>query len=401
MNNYLNALQPYPFARLRGLFEGLEPNPSLRPINLGIGEPQHTAPEHVLGALQSNLGTISNYPTVLGLAQLRETISRWACARFNLQTLDPKTQVLPVNGTREALFSIAQVICSSTSPSTVFTPNPFYQIYEGAALMAGANLVLLPCEADCNHQPDYLSITDEEWSKCDLLYICNPGNPAGGLIDRNTLAHLIEKALKHDFVIVSDECYSEIYANEDSPPTGLLEVCVQTGNTAYKNCLIFHSLSKRSNLPGMRSGFVAGDADILGPYLQYRTYHGCTMPIYHQHASIAAWEDEQHVIANRALYRTKFKRVLHRLKDHYDLTYPEGGFYIWLPTPIDDEIFAQRLYHEYAITALPGTYLGRSVNGRNPGKGYLRLALVASIEDCVEAAERIATLTEQLRAEHG
>lgn len=401
MNDYLNALQPYPFARLRNLFRGLEPNPNLRPINLGIGEPQHPAPEHVLAALQSNMATISNYPTVLGLPELRAAISQWARTRFNLQTLDPQTQVLPVNGTREALFSIAQVICSPTNPSTVFAPNPFYQIYEGAALMAGANLRLLPCEAECDHQPDYLSVTDEDWSTCDLLYICNPGNPAGGLIDRGTLAHLIAKALEHNFVIVSDECYSEIYADETNPPPGLLEVCAQSGNPEYKNCLIFHSLSKRSNLPGMRSGFVAGDANILGAYLQYRTYHGCTMPIYHQHASIAAWQDEQHVIANRTLYRTKFELVLDKLKVDYDLSYPEGGFYIWLPTPIDDEIFAQRLYEEFAITALPGTYLGRDVDGRNPGKGYLRMALVASVDDCVESAERVVTLTQKLRAEHG
>jgi N-succinyldiaminopimelate aminotransferase len=401
MNDYLNALQPYPFARLRGLFSGLEPNPSLRPINLGIGEPQHQAPEHVIASLQKNIGTISNYPTVLGLTELREAISQWACARFNLHTLDPQTQVLPVNGTREALFSIAQVICSPTCPSTVFAPNPFYQIYEGAALMAGATLRLLPCEADCHHQPDYRALSDQDWESCDLLYICNPGNPAGGLIDRNTLAFLIEKAQQHNFVIVSDECYSEIYPEENTPPAGLLEVCAEIGNHDYRNCLVFHSLSKRSNLPGMRSGFVAGDASILGPYLQYRTYHGCTMPIYHQHASIAAWQDEQHVVANRTLYRTKFELVLDKLKDHYDLSYPEGGFYIWLPTPIDDEIFAQRLYREFAITALPGTYLGRSVDGRNPGKGYVRMALVASIDDCVEAAERVVSLTQQIRAKHG
>jgi len=401
MNDYLNALQPYPFARLRNLFEGLEPNPTLRPINLGIGEPQHRAPEHVLKALNQHIETISNYPTVLGLPELRDAISRWARTRFHLTTLDPKTQILPVNGTREALFSIAQVICSPTRPSTVFAPNPFYQIYEGAALMAGAALRLLPCEADCNHQPDYKALSDEDWASCDLLYICNPGNPAGGLIDRGTLSFLIEKALQHDFVIVSDECYSEIYPAENTPPAGLLEVCAQIGNEDYRNCLVFHSLSKRSNLPGMRSGFVAGDATILSSYLQYRTYHGCTMPIYHQYASIAAWQDEQHVVTNRSLYRTKFELVLDSLKDVYDLSYPEGGFYIWLPTPIDDEIFARQLYQEFAITALPGTYLGRSVDGRNPGKGYLRLALVASVEDCVEAAARIVTLTRQLRAKHG
>ncbi len=401
MNDFLNALQPYPFARLRSLFEGLEPNPSLRPINLGIGEPQHQAPEHVLAALQQNLETISNYPTVLGLPQLREVISQWACARFNLKKLDPNTQILPVNGTREALFSIAQVICSPTIPSTVFAPNPFYQIYEGAALMAGANLRLLPCEAHCHHQPNYRAISDQDWASCDLLYICNPGNPAGGLIDRDTLTLLIEKALQHDFTIVSDECYSEIYPAENAPPAGLLEVCAQIGNEDYRNCLVFHSLSKRSNLPGMRSGFVAGDASVLGPYLQYRTYHGCTMPAYHQYASIAAWQDEQHVVANRSLYKTKFELVLDTLKDYYELSYPEGGFYIWLPTPVDDEIFAQRLYKEFAITALPGTYLGRSVDGRNPGKGYLRMALVASVNDCVEAAERVVTLTQQLRAEYG
>jgi N-succinyldiaminopimelate aminotransferase len=399
MNIHLKELQPYPFARLRNLFEGLIPNAGLRAINLGIGEPQHTAPVHVVASLSANLQAISNYPTVLGIPELRSAICRWACSRFKLSSLDPDTQVLPVNGTREALFSIAQVICSSTTTSSVFAPNPFYQIYEGAAVMAGAKLVLLACEPHCNYQPDYRAIEDSDWAKCNLLYLCNPGNPAGGLIDRDTLTYLISKALEHDFVIVSDECYSEIYRDETNPPPGLLEVCAAIGNTQYTKCLAFHSLSKRSNLPGMRSGFVAGDASILEPYLQYRTYHGCTMPLYHQQASITAWEDEQHVIENRSLYRAKFERVLDTLRPHYPLTYPDGGFYIWLPTPIDDELFAQRLYQEYSVTALPGTYLGRVVNGRNPGKGYLRMALVASVDDCLEAAQRVVALTEKIRAE--
>ncbi len=401
MNNYLTALQPYPFARLRTLFEGLEPNSQLRPINLGIGEPQHSAPEHVVQALQQHLNSVSNYPTVLGIPALREAIRDWACHRFHLPALDPNTQILPVNGTREALFSIAQVVCSPARESTVFAPNPFYQIYEGAAVMTGAKLVLLPCEPEFNHQPDYRGLSDTDWSQCDLLYICNPGNPAGGIIDRATLEYLIGKALQHNFVIISDECYSEIYPDETNPPPGLLEVCAATGNTDYTNCVVFHSLSKRSNLPGMRSGFVAGDQAILKPYLQYRTYHGCTMPIYHQHASIAAWRDEQHVIANRSLYRTKFEQVLQTLNDHYVLNHPEGGFYVWLPTPTDDEYFAQRLYQDFAITALPGTYLGRTVTGRNPGKGYLRMALVASVEDCLEAATRVVALTEEIRADNG
>ena len=390
MNPYLKSLQPYPFAKLRSLFEGVTPNPELPHINLGIGEPKHEPPSVALNALNAGLNTIAQYPSVHGQANLRETISSWATKRFQLSSLRTADQILPVNGTREALFSIAQVICGGVANATVFAPNPFYQIYEGAALMAGAKLKLLPCLAEYGHQPDYISITDSDWDQCDLLYICNPGNPAGGVLSKETLVHLINKARLHDFVLVADECYSELYSNEDAPPFGLLQVCAELGDHEYTNCLIFQSLSKRSNLPGMRSGFVAGDSKLIQPYLQYRTYHGCTMPIYHQEASSAAWADETHVVANRALYRAKFSAVLPILSPYFDITQPPGGFYLWLPTPDSDEAFARAIFEQEHITVLPGSYLGRSIEGCNPGSGYVRAALVAKLDECVAAAHRIA-----------
>ena len=390
MNPYLNALQPYPFAKLRSLFNGVTPNPDLSHINLGIGEPKHEPPAVALNVLQARLDTIAQYPSVLGETSLRETISAWATQRFHLSSLRAADQILPVNGTREALFSIAQVVCGGLANAAVFAPNPFYQIYEGAAVMAGADLKLLPCLAEFGHQPDYLSLSDSDWDQCNLLYICNPGNPAGGVLPRDTLVHLIKKAQLHDFVLVADECYSEIYGDEDAPPFGLLQICAELGDHEYTNCLIFQSLSKRSNLPGMRSGFVAGDSKLIQPYLQYRTYHGCTMPIYHQEASAAAWADETHVIANRARYREKFDSVVPILSPYFEITKPPGGFYLWLPTPCSDEAFARAIFEHEHITVLPGSYLGRSIEGCNPGSGYVRAALVATLDECVSAAHRIA-----------
>ncbi|MDA0694413.1 MAG: succinyldiaminopimelate transaminase [Proteobacteria bacterium] len=401
MNPDITRLNPYPFAKLRTLFEGLEPNSKLRHITLGIGEPTHAPHAEAVTALADSLDTIGRYPSIIGELSLRQAISDWACTRFRLNELRPTDQILPVSGTREGLFSIAQAVCSSRQSSHVFAPNPFYQIYEGAALMAGAELVLLPCLASTAHQPDYMAVSDAQWSQCTMLYICNPGNPSGGLLAAETLAYLINKAIRFDFVIVADECYSEIYRDESTPPIGLLQACAQIGHHSYQQCLIFHSLSKRSNLPGLRSGFVAGDAGILSNYLKYRTYHGSAMPLHHQRASTVAWADEQHVIANRAEYRDKFQAVLSVLQSHYTLEHPEGGFYIWLPTPIDDEEFALRLYRDYSLTVLPGTYLGRSVNGTNPGKGYVRLALVAAHQDCIEAAHRIIALTQSITTRNG
>ncbi len=389
MNPDLELLQPYPFEKLRQLFEGLQPDPGLAPINLGIGEPQHPAPQFVLDALREKLPLSSRYPATRGLPELRQAIATWLQNRFKLASVDAETQVLPVSGTREALFAIAQVIIQREVDPLVLSPNPFYQIYEGAALLAGAKLAFLDCRGATKFLPDIDAVSADTWQKCQLLYLCTPGNPSGAVLPLQTLARLAGLAQEHDFVIASDECYSEIYLDEQYPPPGLLEACVEAGVKDYRNCLVFHSLSKRSNLPGLRSGFVAGDADIMRRFLLYRTYQGCAMPLQHQWASIAAWSDENHVRENRRLYREKFDAVLEILSDSLAPERPEAGFYLWPRLPVPDTEFAADLYKMQHLTVLPGSFLGRDGGAGNPGDMHIRMALVPSLQDCTEAAERI------------
>lgn len=396
MNPNLELLQPYPFQRLKTLFAGAEPNTEKRPISLGIGEPQHDSPAFVIDAIANNLDKLAKYPTTTGVDSLREAIAKWLSRRFDLSAVDPATQVLPVNGTREALFAFAQAVVEGAPSASVISPNPFYQIYEGAALLAGAQPLFLNCTAQSNFLPDFSSVTEDQWRACQLLYICTPGNPTGAVMPIEQLEQLITLAQEFDFIIASDECYSEIYADEMEPPPGLLQACEHTGNHTYKHCVVFHSLSKRSNLPGLRSGFVAGDAAVLERFAQYRTYHGCAMPIHHQLGSIAAWNDEEHVLINRKRYREKFAEVMAILGDKLEITQPQAGFYLWPETPLADTEFALRLYTEENVTVLPGQYLARTSNGVNPGENRIRMALVASLDDCVEAAQRIANLTSTL-----
>ena len=395
MNPYLEHLQPYPFAKLDQLFSDLTPATEKTRIALSIGEPQHKSPTFVLKAVSDNLHRLANYPSSAGLPELRNTIAHWLQRRYGLPDVDPDTQVLPVSGTREALFSFAQTVVTANPTALVMSPNPFYQIYEGAALLAGATPHFINCTEESGLLPDFRSVTEQQWQQCQLLYLCNPGNPTGALMPIEQLQHVIRLAQQHDFVIASDECYSEIYFDEESPPPGLLQACAAMGNSEYRNCVVFHSLSKRSNLPGLRSGFVAGDARILRGFLQYRTYHGCAMPIHHQLGSIAAWSDEQHVKANRQQYRDKFAAVLAELKGHLPVALPEAGFYLWPKTPVSDTEFARQLYAGENVIVLPGRFLARDSGGINPGENRVRMALVASIEDCIEAAQRIVQRLEK------
>jgi len=401
MNSRLAGLQPYPFQKLAELTRGLTPLSDKPAIRLSMGEPQHAAPPFVLEALTRNLNGLSHYPTTKGAPALREAIVGWATRRFKLDRikLDPERHVLPVAGTREALFSIAQAVVDRKAHAdqpVVISPNPFYQIYEGATLLAGARPHFLNTVADNHYRMDFTRVPDEVWPQVQLVYICSPGNPTGKVMDRQELVHLIELAQKHNFLIASDECYSEIYFDEDKPPLGLLQVANELGLEDYRNCLVFHSLSKRSNLPGLRSGFVAGDGVALEQYFQYRTYQGCALPPPAQAASIAAWNDEAHVRANRDLYRAKFDAVLKILKPALKVEKPEAGFYLWPALPQDDETFARELYARENVLVLPGSYLSRDAQGANPGHRRVRLALVASLEECVEAAQRMRHYLETL-----
>ena len=391
MNNALQQLQPYPFEKLRALLGGVQPAADKSPIALSIGEPKHRSPAFVAEALAANLDQLAVYPTTLGIPALREAIANWCARRFGLPTgvLDPARHVLPVNGTREALFAFTQAVVQRDVDGLVVSPNPFYQIYEGAALLAGAQPHYLPCLEEHGFNPDFDAVSDDVWQRCQILFLCSPGNPTGALIPLPTLKKLIALADKFDFVIAADECYSELYFDEANPPAGLLSACAELGRHDFKRCVVFHSLSKRSNLPGLRSGFVAGDAAILKSFLLYRTYHGCAMPVQTQLASVAAWNDEAHVKANRDLYREKFDAVLAILDGVLDVQRPDGGFYLWARTPIDDETFTRELFAREHVTVVPGSYLSRSVNGENPGAGRVRMALVAPLAECVAAAERI------------
>ena len=399
MNQDLSLLHPYPFEKLAELKQGLTPPASLGHIALSIGEPQHPAPQFVVESLIAHMHQLSNYPSTKGKLELRETIANWISNRFNIDAsnIDSEQHILPVTGTREALFAIAQcLIDRSASNPLVLMPNPFYQIYEGAAILAGAKPQYLNCiEANC-YLPDLDSITTQQWVDCQLMYICTPGNPTGAVMSTKYLQRLISLSQKHDFVIVSDECYSEIYFDEDQPPPGLLGAAADMGLTDFNRCLIFHSLSKRSNLPGLRSGFVAGDAQILKKFLLFRTYHGCSMPPATQTASIAAWGDESHVIDNRNRYRDKFEQVLSTLSNTLAPEKPQAGFYLWATTPIADTEFAARLYAEQNITVLPGSLLSRDTRDGNPGENKIRMALVAPLDECQDAANRINTLLSHL-----
>jgi len=395
MNPLLNKLNPYPFEKLAKLKSQVSANAELEHIALSIGEPKHAPPQFALDALANNLDKVSSYPLTAGTLDLKEAISHWATKRFNLNTLDAKSEVLPVNGTREALFAFAHVVCSGNG--AVLMPNPFYQIYEGAAFLTGSEPVFLNCTAENNFIPDFDAIPASTWEKCELLYLCSPGNPTGAVVSVEQYKKLIALADQYDFVIASDECYSELYFDESNPPTGLLQVCAEVGRDDYKRCVVFHSLSKRSNLPGLRSGFCAGDAELMKRFLLYRTYHGSAMPVPTQIASIAAWSDEAHVKANRTLYREKFEKVLAVLDGCLEAEMPDAGFYLWPKTPIDCEEFAQKLFEQENITCLPGVYVSRDVDGVNPGANRVRMALVASVEECVEAAHRIKRFVNSLK----
>lgn len=399
MNPDLKKLHPYPFEKLNTLKAGITPPDNLRHIALSIGEPKHDAPDFVVNALIGAMDKLNTYPLTKGIPELRQSIANWLIQRFKLNSnsLDIEKNILPVAGTREALFSFAQaVINPQIEYPLVLMPNPFYQIYEGAAFLAGAEPYYYDTIADNNYLPDFESIPEAIWQRCQLLYVCSPGNPTGAVISKETLQSLIKKANQFDFIIASDECYSELYFDESNPPGGLLEASQEMGNNNFKNCVVFHSLSKRSNLPGLRSGFVAGDADVLASFLKYRTYHGCALPPTHQIASIAAWGDEEHVKQNRTLYKEKFKAVIDILQPVIDVQMPNASFYLWLKTPICEQEFAKQLFARQNITVLPGSYLSRENNGTNPGAGHVRMALVAPLDECIEAAKRIKQFIESL-----
>ena len=391
MNPDLAHLHAYPFEKLAALLRGATPPVAKAHVNLSIGEPKHPTPSFITEALIEHLHGLSNYPTTKGLPLLREAIAAWLTQRFGLPDggIDAERHVLPVNGTREALFAFAQCVIDRRVQPLLIMPNPFYQIYEGAALLAGAQPYFLNNTAAHGFVPDYDAVPVEVWQRCQLLYLCSPDNPTGTVTDSATLQKLIALADRHDFIIAADECYSEIYFDEAAPPGGLLSAAAAMGRTDFARCVVFHSLSKRSNVPGLRSGFVAGDAAILKQFLLYRTYHGCAMPPATQYASAAAWRDEQHVRDNRALYREKFAAALAILTPVLDVSCPTAGFYLWPHTPIDDAEFTRRLYTEQNVTVLPGSFLSRTAHGVNPGEGRVRMALVPPLADCVAAAERI------------
>lgn len=398
MNPDLAKLHPYPFEKLAKLKQGCTPPKDKEHIALSIGEPKHPTPSFITEAVIEHLHGLATYPTTAGTIELREAIANWLNQRFQLQdNIDAATQVVPVNGTREALFAFAQAVVDRTQDNgLVVTPNPFYQIYEGAAILAGAEPYLLNCDASNGFIPDFDAVPEDVWQRCQLIYLCSPGNPTGAVIDEATLTKLIALAHKYDFVIASDECYSEIYFDETNKPVGLLQAAIAAGYNDFSRCVVFHSLSKRSNAPGLRSGFAAGDATILKQFLRFRTYHGCAMPPATQAASIAAWNDEKHVAENRALYKEKFAAVLEILSPVMNVSLPDASFYLWAETPISDTEFAQRLFDEQNVTVLPGSYLGRETQTGNPGDNRIRMALVAPINECIEAAERIKTLITHL-----
>ena len=395
MNPLLTSLQPYPFERLKQLFAPVKPNSDYRHISLGIGEPRHATPQLVLDALAAATRELAIYPPTAGSLALRQACAGWLDRRYGV-TLDPAVQVLPVNGSREALFAFAQtVVDPRASNATVICPNPFYQIYEGAALLAGAKPYYAPSDLSRNFNINWDDVPEAVWAGTQLVYVCSPGNPTGAVMPMADWKRLFERSRRYGFVIASDECYSEIYFRDD-PPLGCLEAAAKAGIADFKNLVAFTSLSKRSNVPGMRSGFVAGDANILKQFLLYRTYHGCAMSGMVQAASIAAWKDEANVASNRNMYREKFAAVTPMLAEALDVRLPDAAFYLWAAVPGgDDEGFARDLLAQYNVTVLPGSYLARHSQGSNPGAGRIRMALVAETEECVEAARRIVAFVKR------
>lgn len=390
MNPRFLRLQPYPFERLRALFAGVTPNPALSPINLSIGEPKHPTPKLILDALGAAAAKVANYPTTAGAPALREAIAAWLVRRHGLAALDPATEVLPVLGSREALFAFAQAVVDGSRPgATVVMPNPFYQIYEGAALLAGAEPYCVNAVADRGFAHAWHEVPDAVWTRTQLLYLCSPDNPTGRITTADEWRLLFELSDRHGFVIAADECYSEVYFDEARPPQGALAVAQKEGRSGFPRLVSFGSLSKRSNAPGLRSGYVAGDAALVSAFLLYRTYHGSAMSPAVAAASIAAWNDETHVRENRAAYAAKFATLQPRLAAALACAMPDAAFYLWAATPGDDAEFARRLYSEQAVSVLPGSYFAREARGTNPGRGRIRIALVAPQNECAEAIDRI------------
>jgi N-succinyldiaminopimelate aminotransferase len=396
VNGRLELLAAYPFERLARLKAGVTPPAKLPHIAMSIGEPKHAPPPFVIEALREHLGKLDSYPVTAGLPETRAACAAWLGRRFGVR-VDPETMVLPVNGTREALFSFVQAVVSQTAGAkpVVAMPNPFYQIYEGAALLAGAEPAFLNTTAHNRFQPDLDSIPADVWKRCEVLFLCSPGNPTGAVLSLDFLKAALELAEKHDFVIASDECYAELYRDEAAPPPSLLQAALTTGRDSFQRCVVFHSLSKRSSVPGLRSGFVAGDPALIKPYLLYRTYHGCAMPVPTQLASIAAWNDDAHAAANRALYREKFAKVLPILAPVLDVAEPDGAFYLWPDVKRDDEAFTRDLFATQNLTILPGSYLARDTRAGNPGRNRVRMSLVAPVPECITAAERIRHFLEK------
>lgn len=388
MNSSLSLLHPYPFEKLAQLFKDVKPA-DFPLIPLSIGEPKHPAPEFVKQAIIDNFQHLSTYPNSKGLPELRQSIANWLTQRFQLNTISAEEQVLPVTGTREGIFSFVQTLINRDDAPYVVMPNPFYQIYEGATLLAGAKPYFINCTEENGYLGDFDAVSAEVWEKTALLFVCTPGNPTGTVLSKEQFKKLIALSDQYNFVIASDECYSELWFDE--APVGLLEVCAEMGRDDYKNCVVFHSLSKRSNLPGMRSGFVAGDANLLKPYLKFRTYHGAAMPVQHQLASIAAWNDESHVEGNRKLYSAKFELFQSELGHLLPLQKPDAGFYYWLKVD-HDEAFAKMLMEKAHIKVLPGRYLSRDTAQGNPGAGHVRMALVADISQCEQAIQRLKAI---------
>lgn len=391
MNPHLNLLQPYPFQRLRDLFDGLKPNPDFAPVNLSIGEPKHATPEIIVEALKANLGGLASYPTTIGVPALREAINQWLQRRYKIPALNIDKAILPVNGSREALFAFAQAVIDTSvaQQPVVISPNPFYQIYEGAAFLAGATPYFINTTPENDFVMDLTQVPADILKRTQLVYVCSPGNPSGKVIDLQAWKTLFELSDQYGFVIASDECYSEIYFDEANPPVDALEAAHRLGRD-FSRVVMFSSLSKRSNVPGMRSGFVAGDAAIIEKFALYRTYHGCAMNPAVQAASIVAWNDEAHVIHNRTLYTEKFQSVTPILQQVWSKTQlPDAAFYLWIDTQQDDTVVAKQLYQELNITVLPGSFLAREAHGSNPGKGFIRMALVAAPEETITAALRI------------
>ena len=394
MNPALARLHPYPFERLRALLAGAQAPAHLAHISMSIGEPRHAPPQFVLDALTSNLATLGSYPSTLGVPQLRNAAAAWLTRRFKLPTgaINPETMLLPVTGTREALFAFVQAMTdpgrNPPDNALIVMPNPFYQIYEGAALLAGAEPWFMGNDRGNEYLPDLDGVPEEIWRRCQVLFLCSPGNPTGAVAGIGYLRRALELADRFDFVVAADECYSEIYLDEANPPPGLLQAAIAAGHSNFERCMVFHSLSKRSSVPGLRSGFVAGDAQLIKAFLLYRTYHGCAMPIFAQLASVPAWEDDRHVVENRRLYREKFAGVLPILRNVMDVAAPEASFYLW-PSVENDERFTRELFERQHVTVLPGSYIGREMPGGNPGRGHVRISLVASVAESVEAAQRI------------